>query len=97
MDEIMKQLYNQNYKFEPNKCPPEITVEMLRQQMKTRDNNFKENGKEYLWTLYYDIMFPPNIFGITADLTDKKTPLFIFEQVNEKPQLAKIFITEKNI
>jgi hypothetical protein len=96
----MKKLYNQNYQFKPTKCPSEITLEMLIEEMKSPDTNLKSFGKEYLWTCYYNVMFPPNVYGLTADLsdlTDKETPLFIFEKVNEEPKLSENFISEEGI
>ena len=97
MHNIMKNLYNQNYQFKPNVCPSEITLEMLMEEMKSPDTDLTKFGKEYLWTCYYGVMFPPNIYGLTADLTDKETELYIFEKVEEEPKLAENFITEEGI
>ena len=75
----IKILVDKKYQFSPNKCPPEITLEMLIHEMKCSDLNVETATKEYLWKIYYSVVFPPNRFGITADIKDKTTELFILK------------------
>ena len=83
MHATMQKLYRQKYAFKPNKCPNEITLPMLVEEMKSPDTNLETYTKDQLWACYYTIMFPPNKFGLTADLTDTKIPLFYFKETNE--------------
>jgi hypothetical protein len=85
MNTAIINLRNKKYNFNPNVCPDEISLEMLIETMKSPDTNFEAYGKDQLWAFYYSVMFPPNKFGLTADLTKKNAPLFYFEEVGKFP------------
>lgn len=87
MHTTMKKLYSEKYPFKPNECPPEISLEMLMEEMKGPDTSL-EVSKEYLWSCYYEVMFPPNIFGLTADLTKKNETLYYLQKTKE-PEIKK--------
>ena len=81
MHATMKKLYKKNYVFKPNVCPEEISLPMLIEEMKSPDTILETYKRDQLWECYYNIMFPPNKFGLTADLTDN-TPLFYFKEAD---------------
>lgn len=88
MHATMKKLQNKNYVFKPHVCPQEITLPMLVEEMKSPDTNLETYRRDQLWECYYSLMFPPNKFGLTADLTDN-TPLFYFKEINDAPSFEK--------
>ena len=57
-------LQKQKYNFSPDKCPEEITFEMLNESINTESEykNTEENRK-LLWKSYYIVCLSPNPFG----------------------------------
>jgi hypothetical protein len=84
MNTTMKKLYSEKYPFKQNECPPEISLEMLLEEMKGPDTDLENVNKEYLWKCYYEVMFPPNIYGLTADLT-KPDQIYYLKKVDKEP------------
>lgn len=60
-------------KLTPNKCPEEITFDMLKKEIRPEgeyENN--EDNKLALWKLFYMTCFPSNEFGFTLGFTSEE-------------------------
>jgi hypothetical protein len=58
------ELKEKKYNFTPDKCPEEITFEMLMEEIEPEEKyQNTDKGKNTLWNTYYSVCLSPNQFG----------------------------------
>jgi hypothetical protein len=95
MDKTIKLLRNNNYVFNPHVCPSEITIEMLKKEMKCRDLDAMPNIiKEELWNSYFKAVLLKDKFGFYENENDLDKVSFSKESPNVKFDNGKINISK---